>query len=225
MPFANLSNLFGRSPIKPMQEHMALAVQAAAELTSFFEAVTSDDWPRASEIQQRVVQFEHQADEIKKQLRLHLPKSLFLPVPRTDLLELLTMQDRIPNRAKDIAGIIMGRRMTIPMSMKEQMNEFVRASVAAAEQALTAINELDELLESGFSGRELAVVENMIKELDDLEEKTDHLEIGVRTSLFALEAQLPPVDVMFLYNIIDWVGDIANRAHDVGGRLQLLLAR
>jgi predicted phosphate transport protein (TIGR00153 family) len=225
MPFANLSNLFGRSPIKPMQEHMALAVKAAAELTGFFEAVTSNDWPLAGEIQQRVVQFEHQADEIKKQLRLHLPKSLFLPVPRTDLLELLTMQDRIPNRAKDIAGIIMGRRMTIPLSMKEQMNEFVRASVAAAEQALVAINELDELLESGFSGRELAVVENMIKELDDLEEKTDHLEIGVRTSLFALEAQLPPVDVMFLYNIIDWVGDIANRAHDVGGRLQLLLAR
>ncbi|MCE3252399.1 MAG: hypothetical protein K0Q67_1419 [Cellvibrio sp.] len=225
MPFANLSNLFGRSPIKPMQEHMSLAVKAAAELTGFFAAVTSDDWPGASEIQQRVVQFEHQADEIKKQLRLHLPKSLFLPVPRTDLLELLTMQDRIPNRAKDIAGIIMGRRMTIPASMKDQMNEFVHSSVAAAEQALIAINELDELLESGFSGRELAVVENMIKELDELEEKADHLEIGVRTSLFALEAQLPPVDVMFLYNIIDWVGDIANRAHDVGGRLQLLLAR
>lgn len=224
MPFANLSNLFGRSPIKPMQEHMALAVKAATELTSFFEAVTSDNWPLASEIQQRVVKFENEADEIKKQLRLHLPKSLFLPVPRTDLLELLTMQDRIPNRAKDIAGIILGRRMTIPESMKDQMNEFVRSSVAAAEQALTAINELDELLETGFSGRELTVVENMIKELDVLEEKADHLEIGVRTSLFALEAQLPPVDVMFLYNIIDWVGDIANRAHDVGGRLQLLLA-
>lgn len=224
MPFANLSNLFGRSPIKPMQEHMALAVKAATELTSFFEAVTSDDWTRASEIQQRVVKFENEADEIKKQLRLHLPKSLFLPVPRTDLLELLTMQDRIPNRAKDIAGIILGRRMAIPESMKGQMNEFVRVSVAAAEQALTAINELDELLETGFSGRELTVVENMIKELDVLEENADHLEIGVRTSLFALEAQLPPVDVMFLYNIIDWVGDIANRAHDVGGRLQLLLA-
>ena len=224
MPFANFSNLFGRSPIKPMQEHMAVAIKAAGQLVGFFEAVTAGDWARASEIQQQVVKFEHEADEIKKQLRLHLPKSLFLPVPRTDLLELLTMQDRIPNRAKDIAGIIMGRKMTIPASMKEQMNEFVRASVAAAEQALTAINELDELLETGFSGRELTVVENMIKELDELEEKADQLELGVRTSLFALEAQLPPVDVMFLYNIIDWVGDIANRAHDVGGRLQLLLA-
>jgi uncharacterized protein len=225
MPFANLSNLFGRSPIKPMQEHMAAAVKAATELVSFFEAVTSNDWDQARTIHQQVVQFEHEADEIKKQLRLHLPKSLFLPVPRTDLLELLTMQDRIPNRAKDIAGIMMGRKMTIPASMKEQMLDFVRASVAAAEQALTAINELDELLETGFSGRELTVVENMIQELDNLEEKADQLEIGVRTSLFALEAQLPPVDVMFLYNIIDWIGDLANRAHDVGGRLQLLLAQ
>ncbi|ACE84932.1 TIGR00153 family protein [Cellvibrio japonicus] len=224
MPFANLSNLFGRSPIKPMQEHMAVAIKAAGQLVGFFEAVTDGNWVLAGEIQQQVVKYEHEADDIKKQLRLHLPKSLFLPVPRTDLLELLTMQDRIPNRAKDIAGIIMGRKMTIPASMQDQMNEFVRASVAAAEQALTAINELDELLETGFSGRELTVVENMIKELDKLEEKADHLEIGVRTSLFALEAQLPPVDVMFLYNIIDWVGDIANRAHDVGGRLQLLLA-
>lgn len=225
MPFANLSNLFGRSPIKPIQEHMALAVKGAAELVHFFEAITSDDWERARALQEMVVKYENEADEIKKQLRLHLPKSLFLPVPRTDLLELLTMQDRIANRAKDIVGIIMGRRMSIPTIMRPQMNEFVRASVSAAEQALVAINELDELLETGFSGRELAVVENMIKELDELEEKADKLEIGVRTSLFALEAQLPPVDVMFLYNTIDWVGDISNRAHDVGGRLQLLLAR
>lgn len=224
MPFANFSNLFGRSPIKPMQEHMAVAVKAAVELVSFFEAITRGDWENASKIQQGIVGFEHEADEIKKQLRLHLPKSLFLPVPRGDILELLTTQDRIANRAKDIAGIIMGRKMSIPESMQSQMLDFVRSSVAAAEQALTAINELDELLETGFSGRELTVVEKMIQELDELEEKADKLEIGVRTSLFALESQLPPVDVMFLYNIIDWIGDLADRAHNVGGRLQLLLA-
>jgi uncharacterized protein len=224
MPFANFSNLFGRSPIKPMQEHMAVAVKAATELVSFFDAVTRNDWDTASNIQQGIVKYENDADEIKKQLRLHLPKSLFLPVPRGDILELLTTQDRIANRAKDIAGIIMGRKMTIPTSMQTQMLDFVRSSVAAAEQALIAINELDELLETGFSGRELTVVEKMIQELDELEEKADKLEIGVRTSLFALEAQLPPVDVMFLYNIIDWIGDLADRAHNVGGRLQLLLA-
>jgi predicted phosphate transport protein (TIGR00153 family) len=226
MPIANpFSNLFGRSPIKPMQEHMAVAVQATAELIPFFQAVVTNDWAAAGRAQARISELENEADEIKKQLRLHLPKSLFLPVPRTDLLELLTMQDRIANRAKDIAGIMLGRKMSIPSSMQQQMQEFVQAGVRTAEQALTAINELDELLETGFSGRELMVVENMIHELDRLENEADQLEIIIRAKLFSLESELAPVEVMFLYSVIDWIGDLANRAHDVGGRLQLLLAR
>jgi predicted phosphate transport protein (TIGR00153 family) len=226
MPISNpFSNLFGQSPIKPMQEHMTVAVKAAAELVSFFEAVVADDWEQAEIVQQRITSFEHEADDLKKQLRLHLPKSLFLPVPRTDLLELLSMQDRIANRAKDIAGIMLGRKMAIPASMQEQTLEFVKAAVRASEQAMVAINELDELLETGFSGRELGIVEKMIKELDSLERKADQLEVTMRASLFVLEADLPPVDVMFLYRVIDWIGDLANRAQDVGSRLQLLLAR
>lgn len=226
MPIANpFSNLFGRSPIKPMQEHMAVAVRATAELIPFFEAVVANDWEAAARVQARISVLENEADEIKKQLRLHLPKSLFLPVPRTDLLELLTMQDRIANRAKDIAGIMLGRKMKVPPGMHSQVLEFVQAGVRTAEQALTAINELDELLETGFSGRELAVVENMIHELDRLEREADVLEVNVRATLFSLESQLPPVDVMFFYSVIDWIGDLSNRAHDVGGRLQLLLAR
>lgn len=226
MPITNpFSNLFGRSPIKPMQEHMAVAVKAAAELIPFFEAVIANDWNKAEEVQKRITEFENEADDIKQQLRLHLPKSLFLPVPRTDLLELLTMQDRIANRAKDIAGIMLGRRMTIPPSMHAQTLDFVQSGVRTAEQALTAINALDSLLETGFSGRELAVTEKMIQELDTLERKADDLEISMRSTLFRIEAELPPIDVMFLYSVIDWIGDLSNRAHDVGGRLQLLLAR
>jgi len=226
MAFASsFSNLFGRSPIKPMQEHMSVAVKAATELEDFFEQVIADNWPQAEAAQQRIRELEHEADDLKKELRLHLPKSLFLPVPRTDLLELLSMQDRIANRAKDIAGIMLGRKMTLPPSMQEQSRAYLKAAIKTAEQARIAISELDELLESGFSGRELDIVENMIQELDALERETDQLEVSMRASLFQLEAELPPVDVMFLYRVIDWIGDLANRAQDVGGRLQLLLAR
>ncbi|MGD8175912.1 TIGR00153 family protein [Marinimicrobium sp. ARAG 43.8] len=226
MPINNpFSNLFGRSPIKPMQEHMAVAIRATGELQRFFECVIADDWEQVEAVQRRITDLENEADALKKQLRLHLPKSLFLPVPRTDLLELLAMQDRIANRAKDIAGIMLGRKMTIPTSMQQMTLEYVDAAVKAAEQALKAINELDELLETGFSGRELGIVETMIQELDALERKTDRLEVTMRATLFSLEADLPPVDVMFLYKVIDWIGDLANRAQDVGGRLELLLAR
>ena len=204
---------------------MAVAVDTARQLTNFFDAVINNNWTQAEKVQKQIGILENEADALKKTLRLHLPKSLFLPVPRGDLLELLTMQDKIANRAKDISGIMLGRQMSIPKIMEEPMRGFVQSAIATAEQALVAINELHDLLETGFSGRELHIVEKLIEELDALEKTSDGIEISIRASLFKLETELAPVDVMFLYKVIDWVGDLADRAQAVGSRLQLLLAR
>ncbi len=220
-----LTNLFGRSPIKPMQDHMTAACDVANQLPLFFKAVIAENWTEAEAVQQLIASKENHADDLKKNLRLHLPKSLFLPVPRTDLLELLSMQDAIANCARDIAGIMLGRKMVIPKSLQAPMLEFVQSAINAANQALKAINELDELLETGFAGRELTVVEEIIVELDELEHRADKLEVDLRAQLFALEDDLAPVNVMFLYRVIDSIGDLSNCAQKVGSRLQLLLAR
>lgn len=47
---------------------------------------------------------------MKKALRHHLPRSLFMPMDRRDLLDVLLMQDKIINVAKDIAGLVVGRK-------------------------------------------------------------------------------------------------------------------
>ena len=136
-----------------------------------------------------------------------------------------SLQDRIANRTKDIAGLMLGRRMSIPEPLQQQMIDFVSSSIEAGRQALKAINELDELLEVGFSGKEVDFVEKMIGELDQLEDKTDLLEQEIRHKLFDLEQDLPPIDMIFLYQVIDMIGELADLAEGVGGRLQLLLAR
>ncbi|MBA4503629.1 TIGR00153 family protein [Marinobacterium marinum] len=217
--------MFARSPFKPMQEHIVKAQESAAELIPFFEAVIRNDWDTASECQHRIAVLENEADDLKRDIRQRLPASLFLPVPRTDLLDLLRMQDKIANRAKDIAGLMLGRQMQIPQPIQAALLELLRTTLLAIEQAVLALSELDELLAAGFRGREVDIVERLITELDELEHKADEHERELRSSLFALERELYPIDVMFLYQIIQWVGDLANRAQQVGNRLQLLLAR
>lgn len=217
--------MFARSPFKPMQEHIVKAQASAAELIPFFEAVIRNDWDTAKECQQRIAELENEADDLKRDIRQRLPASLFLPVPRTDLLDLLRMQDKIANRAKDIAGLMLGRQMQIPQPIQEELLELLRTTLLAIEQAVLALNELDELLAAGFRGHEVDIVERLITELDQLEHKADEHERKLRSSLFAVERELYPIDVMFLYQIIQWVGDLANRAQQVGNRLQLLLAR
>lgn len=218
-------SLFGRSPIGPMQEHIAKAYECAANLVPFFEAVIAEDWTRVEQVQQEMVRLEKEADKLKRDVRVHLPKSLFLPVPRSDLLELLSVQDKVANRAKDIAGLMLGRQMSIPEPLQPIIRTYVQRTVEACEQALKAMNELDEILETGFGNREVRRVTEMIEELEDIEHDTDRIQIEVRRSLFALEKTLHPVDVMFMYTIIEWIGDVADRAERVGNRLEQLLAR
>lgn len=221
---ASIFNMFGRSPIRPLQQHMAIAHQTAEKLIPFFTAVLKQDWPLAQNLQQEISGLEDEADAIKRDLRLHLPKGLFLPVPRTDILELIAMQDKIANKAEDISGLIVGRNMQFPDTLANDYIAFLQHCIDASAQALKAINELDELLETGFRGNEVKLVEEMIVKLDEIEHDTDKMQIGIRRSLFNLEKELPPIDAMFLYQVIEYTGELADRAQTVGGLLQRLLA-
>ena len=226
MAFSNpISDLFGKSPIKPLQEHMSLVVQCCSQLEPFFQAAIDSKWDQASNVFDAVCEDENRADELKKQFRLNMPKNLFMPVSRSDLLSILAYQDRIANLSKDACGIVLGRQMEIPKSLQADFMGYIKSTIQASEQALKAINELDELLETGFAGQEVKFVKKLIKELDAKEQKVDKKERKLRHHLFKLENDLPPIHVMFLYNIIDNIGEIADTAESVGNRLELLIAK
>jgi predicted phosphate transport protein (TIGR00153 family) len=204
---------------------MSLAVGCAAQLEPFFDAVIANKWDRASKIFDQIAEKENLADDLKKQFRLNMPKSLFMPVSRTDLLNILAQQDEIANMAKDVSGIVLGREMDVPSALQNDLMGFVKSAIETCEKALKAINELDELLETGFTGQEVKFVQKLIRELDAQEQKVDKKERKLRHRLFKLEADMPPVNVMFLYSTINNIGAIADTAERVGNSLELLLAK
>ncbi|MFI4954734.1 MAG: TIGR00153 family protein [Gammaproteobacteria bacterium] len=224
-PTSPIFNIFARSPIGPLQDHMGKVHACCSALPPFFQAVFVNDWTDAEAKRNVIASLEHEADDLKKELRLHLPKGLFMPVARGDILEMVTLQDNIANRAKDIAGIVLGRKMQFPVQVQELYMKFLNRSIDASAQAYKVMHELDNLLETGFGGGEISLVEEMIHELDSIENDTDAMQVAIRYELFQIEKQLYPVDVIFLYKIFDWTGDLADRAQRVGGQLQVMLAK
>ncbi len=219
------SAMFGRSPFQPLLAHIVKAHECAGQLLPFFEASLIGDWEDAARIREEVTRLEHEADSLKTELRLNLPNTLFLPVSRSDLLDLITVQDKIANKVRDITGIMLGRKMQVPSELAQPMRDYMRTAVACVAQARQALEELEDLLESGFGRHVSDVMHNMIRELHTLEQQADNQQIAIRRELFELEDQLKPVDVVFLYKIIDWVGELSDRAERVGSRLQILTAR
>ena len=153
MPVNTIMGLFAKSPIKPLQRHVVCVNECCSHLVNFFEVCSKGDWEKAGEIRAQISHLEKEADVLKREIRLKLPRGLFMPVDRTDMLELLTQQDKLANLAKDIAGRVYGRQLIIPEPLQENFIAYVKRCLDAANQAQKVINELDELLETGFKGR------------------------------------------------------------------------
>lgn len=218
-----LGNLFGTSPIRPMQKHMQAAVACAREVLPLFEEMVAGRIETFADHRLKIDTLEHEADELKHEIRSHLPSRLFLAFERRDMLEILDSQDSIADRAQDVAEIVEQRSMAMPAPLAEPMLDLARKVIATCEQAGNVIQELDELLETGFSGRGAARVEEMIKQLNRLESETDRQVERAHRVLFGMEAELG-IGTFFWYELINWVGAMADHAERVGNRLRLLIA-
>ena len=109
--------------------------------------------------------------------------------------------------------------------MQADLRTLVQRCVETCNPANTVINELDELVETGFRGPEAARWSRWSKDLGRIEDETDALGMALVTALFAHEETMSPVSVMFWYRLIHWIGNLADYAERVGNRLLLLIAR
>jgi predicted phosphate transport protein (TIGR00153 family) len=219
-----IGNLFGRSPIRPMQQHMEAALECAHEVAPLIEARASGDLAAISARRGRIDELEHRADELKHEIRGHLPQRLFLAMDRRDMLDILDFQDSIADVAQDIAEMADLRGMTIPPSLIDPMRELTERVIATCDQAGRAISQLDELVETGFGGHEVGRVEEMLQEIARLESQTDELAQTALRALFVIEDEIG-VATVFWYQTIGWIGGMADYAERVGNRIRLLIAK
>jgi predicted phosphate transport protein (TIGR00153 family) len=219
-----IGKLFGVSPIKPLQEHMQLAGRAVGELCQLVRAAADQDSRRMQELREQLLATAREAARLRHEIRSHLPRGLFLAMPRPDLLELVAAQDAIPAQARDIARRVLFRPLAVPAPARRSLESLLRRCEGTTGQALTAIRETDELLETGFGGGEARRVEKLLDSLDRRVVQSDLQADKLRALLARAETDTAPLDAAFNYRLVDGIDDLAHAAGDVGERLRLLLA-
>lgn len=215
--------IFAKSPIKPMQQHMELVYQCVSTLEPFIQMVLQKNWTTTKLELDKINSLENKADILKKDIRLYLPSKILLPISKRDFIELLKSQDLIASGAKRLANLIFYRKMQFPEQLINSLLNFIHLGVNATKVAQNVIGELDQLIETGFRGSEARLVATMIIKLDQINEQTDDIQNSLREELFKLENNLNPIDAIFLYRVIDWTAELADRAQKVGHKLESLL--
>ena len=219
----SILSLFARSPFSPLQNHMQRVSECVHKLQELFDAYSQNKYDQVEKIVEEISELEHMADLTKNEIRNNLPKGIFLAVNRADLLEILALQDTIADKAEDV-GVLMSLKRLEPLNaMQEELQNFLNKNIEAVDQAHAIIQQMDELLESGFGGPEAERVKNMVEDVAYMEHEADILQRQLLKKIFSMDDKLPYSSFHLWIEILQTVASLANLAEKLSNRIRMLL--
>ncbi len=218
-----IAKLFGQSPIVPLQAHMDKVTQCVEKVKQMFEALRQGDHALIEKLAEETSALEYEADQIKHDIQSHLPKRMFMAIDRARILDILAVQDNLADKAENVGILLTFKALTLPGWLKDDFNAFLSKNIEAFEGVRAIINQLDELLETGFGGDEAERVLRMVEEVAHMEHEVDVIQRQMLKSLFANEGDLTTGEFFLWTKLFKQVGDLSNLSERLANRVRRTL--
>lgn len=217
------AKLFGQSPFVPLQSHMEKVAACVSKVPEMFASAAAGDFARVASLAEQTSKLEHEADQVKHDIQTHLPRSLFLPIDRERLLEILSIQDNIADKCENIGVLLTLKDVSIAPFLKDDFEALLNKNIEAFDSVYAIIGEVDELLESGFGGDEAERVMSMVSDVAFKEHEADVLQRSLLKSLFANETDLSVGDFFLWTQLFRQVSDLSNLSERLANRVRRTL--
>ena len=215
--------LFGKSPFAPLQSHMDSIADCVHMLPELFNALKEGDQEKIEKIVEEISKLEHKADLIKNDIRNHLPKSLYLPIDKNHLLEILTLQDSIADKAQDAGVLTTFKNLVIPEEINDLFERFLIKNIDTYDKVRLIINELHDLIESSFGGKEAEKVRDMVDQVAFQEHEVDLIQRELMKKLIAAEDHMSYTTFFLWQRIFQVIAEISNLSERLAWRIRRTL--
>ena len=218
-----IENLFSKSPFTPLQAHMEKVAQCVEKVDELYTAFSNGDQEKIAAVAAEISELEHSADITKNEIRNNLPRGLFMAVNRADLLQILSLQDSIADKAEDI-GVLMTIKKLDPIdSLSDDFRNFVDKNTAAVQSVHKIISELEQLLRTTFGGKEAVTVRQMVHDVALLEHDADVIQLKILKTLYNMENELTYTSFSLWMNIVQATAGLANLSEKLAYKILMLL--
>lgn len=217
------ARLFGRSPFQPLQSHMEKVGACVDKVPLLFEAVYEKESSKIAAIASEISNLEHEADLAKHYIRENLPSTLFLPISKLSLLEILSLQDSIADKAEDLGILLTLKDIIVPEELKEILPVFIEKNLVTFQGVREIIREMGLLLESSFGGQEAEKVRLMIGEVAYNEHEVDLIQREVLKKLFSVSDALSPPDFFLWAKVVQELSGISDSSEKLANRVRMTL--
>jgi predicted phosphate transport protein (TIGR00153 family) len=218
-----IAKVFGRSPFVPLQMHMEKVAECVDGIPEILDAYKRKDSKTVESLSKKISQLEHDADVIKHDIRNSLPRGMFMPVDRANLLRILNTQDGIANRAENIAVLLTFKQAGTFKGFEDTFDAFVTQCLDAFTLARKILDQLDELLETGFGGIEAQTAMELVDMVAQKEYETDVGQRELVRELLAHEDDISYGDFFLWTRIIRQVASVADQSEKLATAIRMTL--
>lgn len=218
-----LGRLFGRSPFKPLVSHMDKVWECMERLQLLFKAFTEGNHAEVERLSEEISRLEHAADLTKNDIRNNLPKGIFLPVDRGNLLEILSLQDAIADEAEDVGVVLSYKNLDFLPELREDFNDFVAKNIDAVNIVHQIINEMDNLLESSFGGAEANKIQKMVDEVAFREHEVDVIQRRLLKKIFTMEDRISHGSFIIWLRLFNETASLSDVSEKLANRVRMTL--
>ncbi len=217
-----IARLFGKSPFAPLKNHMEKVANCIEQLSKLFQAFLNGDLSTIEACANLISKLKYEADLTKDDIWNHLPKSLFLPIDRGSLLEILSLQDQLADQTESIAHLAAIRPIIFAKEIKEQFSLLCHKNLEAFRLMRDVIKELDELLETSFGGIEAEKVKGMVEQIAVLNYENDLQQRQLLKILYQKDDLSYPF-FHLMTKLIEEIGCLSCLSKKLGLRVRMLL--
>lgn len=221
-----LGNVFGSSPFGQLAQHTAKVHECVRLLRPLAEALIAEDYEKIRELHHQVSTTEHEADQIKDEIRRGLGRTFLLSVGKYEVSRFLAFQDDVADGSEDFAVVLRLRKTRINPELREDFLALVDQVIRVSERLLGIAEHLSIVAETGFTGKEVDSIIETVQQIGEEEWQADKLQRRFAEHYYAIEDKLDPTTLRFYDKFCDTLGGIANGAEKTAKYLrQVIVSR
>ena len=216
-------SLFFESPFLKLKNHAEKVKECTWMFKRAAECYVNQDCEEFDKLTEDVAKLESQADELKRNLRNHLPRGLLMPVDKFILLDCLREQDHVMD---DVEAALYWLSFKPTGGIPE---ELVGDFLHLIDAVIPAIEKLPDMAAQAIiyfktrTENERKKLKSIIRDIHQAEKEADHLEHELKKKAFAVVKDA--VGLFHVVRVVELIGEIGDDPQNTADRMRTMMAR
>jgi hypothetical protein len=168
-----------------------------------------------------VAKLESEADEIKRNIRGHMPRGILMPVDKFQYFMYLREQDKVLDAVEESLLWLSYMPGKIEGEVAEDLLYLAERVIPAIEKLLPLVDRFVSFLRTRSKEERLGI-KSMIRDIRQHEHEADHVEQELMRKIFSDIKD--PLTVFYLIRVVGIIGAIADHAQNASDMMRAMVA-